>query len=476
MNKKGTKRTLMTSLLMLLLSCSMFVGSTFAWFTDEVVSSNNVIQSGTLDIVLEKWDGENWTDASTTPIFNYDKWEPGYTEVVNLRVVNLGTLALKWEATITAEKELSILADVINVYVRSDDQNDTVKDYISQITDRSLFDSLAEEGQFKKFTLRQFIENLTVMTKGSLLPAQESYLGIVLQMDTAAGNEYQGLDLGGNFELKILATQETYESDSFDDQYDANVPVPGNFKITTEPELDEAMMNGGNGVVLNDISEVSSELGKGTTLDLNLNGNALTGATGVNPINNLGTLSLSGGEINSDFRSIRNEGTLVLDNVNLNTAGVNYAIMTLGGNLVLSGGTITADRGGITAQGGTIEVNGTKFDIDGYSNKVGYGVYAASETAVEVVINDAEFKYNQKYTKYSVFYAGKNATIIVNSGKFGKGGSGHKSSNYIKTGDNGTIIIYGGTFEFDPSKYVAEGYEAVKGTDNWWTVSQVSGE
>jgi predicted ribosomally synthesized peptide with SipW-like signal peptide len=200
----------------------MLAGSTYAWFTDSITSSGNIIQTGTLDIALEKWDTTTsaWVDASDKPIFNYAKWEPGYTQVVNLRVVNLGTLALKWSATITTEDELSALADVINVYVRSDDQNDTVKDYIANITDRSQFETLAARGQFKKFTLRQFVENLTLMTQGTLVPQQESYLGIVLQMDTEAGNEYQNLSLGGEFDLKIVASQYAYEEDSFDNTYD----------------------------------------------------------------------------------------------------------------------------------------------------------------------------------------------------------------------------------------------------------------
>ena len=51
--KVSTKRALLMSALALLLCLSMFVGSTFAWFTDEVTSANNIIKSGTLDIGFE---------------------------------------------------------------------------------------------------------------------------------------------------------------------------------------------------------------------------------------------------------------------------------------------------------------------------------------------------------------------------------------------------------------------------------------
>ena len=52
MNKKNTKRALLTSVLSLTLCGSMLVGTTFAWFTDSVSSTNNVITAGNLDVEL----------------------------------------------------------------------------------------------------------------------------------------------------------------------------------------------------------------------------------------------------------------------------------------------------------------------------------------------------------------------------------------------------------------------------------------
>ncbi|MBQ1965919.1 MAG: hypothetical protein II348_04510, partial [Clostridia bacterium] len=83
MNKKNTKRALLASALSLLLCVSMLVGTTYAWFTDSVTSANNVIQSGTLDVVLEY--KTNWADDwapvdGNTKIFKEGAlYEPGYT-------------------------------------------------------------------------------------------------------------------------------------------------------------------------------------------------------------------------------------------------------------------------------------------------------------------------------------------------------------------------------------------------------------
>ncbi|MBR2472388.1 MAG: hypothetical protein IKB44_00375, partial [Clostridia bacterium] len=47
-------------------------------------------------------------------------------------------------------------------------------------------------------------------------------LGIALKMQETAGNEYQGLDLGGAFDIRIFATQNAVEADSLGTDYDAN--------------------------------------------------------------------------------------------------------------------------------------------------------------------------------------------------------------------------------------------------------------
>ena len=107
MKKQNAKRALVLSVLSLLLCCSMLVGTTFAWFTDSVTSGNNVIASGNLDVELEYYNGTAWekVDANTN-VFKTDAlWEPGYTEVVYLKVSNLGTLALKYKLGINVADE-----------------------------------------------------------------------------------------------------------------------------------------------------------------------------------------------------------------------------------------------------------------------------------------------------------------------------------------------------------------------------------
>ena len=121
-NSKSTKRSLLMSALALVMCLSMFVGSTFAWFTDSVTSSNNIIKSGTLEVAMTYADevGGTYEDASKGAIFDYKLWEPGYTQVKYVKLENLGTLALQYKLTVTPNvvnaNEKVKLADVIDVY------------------------------------------------------------------------------------------------------------------------------------------------------------------------------------------------------------------------------------------------------------------------------------------------------------------------------------------------------------------------
>ena len=98
-HNKNTKRAMLASILSVMLCAAMLIGTTFAWFTDSVTSSNNKIAAGNLSVAME-WangtealDAASWKDASSEAIFNYDKWEPGYTEVRHVRISNKGNLA-----------------------------------------------------------------------------------------------------------------------------------------------------------------------------------------------------------------------------------------------------------------------------------------------------------------------------------------------------------------------------------------------
>ena len=218
--KKSAKRALISSLLIMVMCFTMLAGSTYAWFTDSVTSANNIIKSGTLDVSLKWADGTldpaatatTWNDASTGAIFDYDKWEPGYTEVRHIAIKNEGTLALKYTVQIVPTDEVSALADVIDVYYF---------DPAQQLDERTDLAGIEPMG-----TLTAALSGMSTTAAGQLAPGASDVITIALKMQESAGNAYQDLSIGSDFKIVLLATQATYESDSFSNDYDANATYP----------------------------------------------------------------------------------------------------------------------------------------------------------------------------------------------------------------------------------------------------------
>ena len=193
-NTKLTKRALLSSITAMLLCVAMLIGTTFAWFTDSASTAVNKIQAGTLDVALEMQDNNgNWVTAEGKTLQfkvngqipaegTQSLWEPGCTyELPALRVVNKGNLALKYKILITG----------INGDAKLNEAIDWTINGVSLDGEKPLlagaFDTLTIEGHMKE----------------------------------EAGNEYQGLSIDG-IAITVFATQDTVESDSANNQYDAD--------------------------------------------------------------------------------------------------------------------------------------------------------------------------------------------------------------------------------------------------------------
>jgi len=233
-NKNGTKRAFLMSVLSLILCISMFIGTTFAWFTDEVVSSNNIIQSGNLDAEM-KWsdDNTNWNDAAAGAIFNYQYWEPGYTEVKYVKIVNAGNLAFQFQLNIIPDQLPAVgevnLADVIEVRLvpAADAAGKTREELLAVPAVGTLSDLIADrDGAAHGVLLPAEGVGSNDYNVAVDTPRGELAYCIVLHMQKSAGNEYQNLSVGDGFPVQLLATQYTWENDSFDHIYDDNAMFP----------------------------------------------------------------------------------------------------------------------------------------------------------------------------------------------------------------------------------------------------------
>ena len=218
-NKKTTKRALIASVISLLLCFTMLLGTTYAWFTDSVTSAENIITAGNLDVTLEFADAKadpeatetEWTDASNTPIFTYENWEPGYVEAHHIKITNAGTLDLKYVIHIEIEDggRIDDVQKVIDIY------------YVDPAVKVESRADLSEE--MKLGTLEYVLSNPDM--NGKLLAGESDTITLALKMQESAGNDYRDMQIGP-FTIKLLATQLASEDDSFDNKYDADAMYP----------------------------------------------------------------------------------------------------------------------------------------------------------------------------------------------------------------------------------------------------------
>ncbi|MBO5123000.1 MAG: hypothetical protein J6B99_07530, partial [Oscillospiraceae bacterium] len=193
MSKKTTKRALAMSFVSVFLCVCMLVGTTFAWFTDSVTSSNNIIKSGTLDVEMYWAKGNEavpttdagWTNAATGAIFNSQLWEPGYVEARHIKIENKGTLALKYQLNIVPNGTVSDLTDVIDVYYN---------DPAVQVADRTALTADKQLG-----TLTNVLANMGTTAYGELKAGESHTITIALKMQESATNEYQDKSIGSAF-------------------------------------------------------------------------------------------------------------------------------------------------------------------------------------------------------------------------------------------------------------------------------------
>ena len=235
MASKRTRRALISSVISLVLCCSMLIGTTFAWFTDSVTSTNNIIKSGNLDIELYYQNDEtsDWTKVdATTNVFKVNTlWEPGHTEVVKLKVVNEGTLALKYQLGVNVASETGSFNMAGEAFKLSDHIQFAIIDGDKNYTRAQAVE--AAEGTAT--ALKQAYDSDTIVLypkaefeKDSTKP-MEAVVTMVVYMPTTVGNEAnygKGQTVPQiNLGLNLFANQYTFEEDSFDETYDANAGI-----------------------------------------------------------------------------------------------------------------------------------------------------------------------------------------------------------------------------------------------------------
>ena len=198
MKTVSTKKTLIASVFAMLLCVSLFVGSTFAWFTDSASTSVNTIKAGSLNVELLDADGESplgdslkWVKADGAAAGEEVLWEPGCSyNLEGFRIKNAGNLALKYKVVINGLTGSAKLLSVIDFTVKMGGE------------------TVALEGWEGNLAANAVTEVITI--SGT--------------MKVDAGNDYMNEKIE-NISITVVATQDTVESDSNGNTYDSGADM-----------------------------------------------------------------------------------------------------------------------------------------------------------------------------------------------------------------------------------------------------------
>lgn len=215
-----TRKVLVSSFIAILFSILTFTFTTFAWFSDSISSSENIITMGNLDVEmywsndLENGNWNNIEDPSKNTVFSHGNYEPGYTDVKYLKIVNAGSLAFKYDVSLLPAGEIGELAEVVDLYYLYDAKYN--------ISSRSLTE-MEKLGTIKNILGKSITNTQVLLPKyvndGTHI-SSEVIIAVALKMQTSAGNEYKGKSLGDGFSIRLVATQYSFEGDSFGKDFD----------------------------------------------------------------------------------------------------------------------------------------------------------------------------------------------------------------------------------------------------------------
>ena len=268
MEQTKTKKALIMSVLSMVLCIAMLIGMTFAWFTDTASTGVNKIQAGNLDVELEySKDFTTWTKVTdTTKVFEDSTlWEPGRTEVVYLRVKNAGNLALKYTLGIynlyenrgkNVAGDYYYLRNFVKLGAVEADQAFTDRDEaINAVNaEAKLIGDIGTAG----------------LAGASLVNANDAKTyAMVLYMPTEVGNEanpknadpYWAAKL--SFGIRVSATQEMSESDSYNNTYDekaSTILSAVSFSSGTHEITQNIQANGRFGAVQAENSSINADV------------------------------------------------------------------------------------------------------------------------------------------------------------------------------------------------------------------------
>lgn len=447
--RKNTKRALIASVLSMVLCIVMLIGSTFAWFTDNVTNRNNKIVTGNLNVELySKQDDHYVLVTENTQLFDPDAlWEPGYTQTISLKVKNAGELALKYKFA------LNIFSETPGI--NTDGESFHLSDHLvfgkivgdQDITYETREDAWAAAGS--QTGLKDDV------TERVLLPQQEEYIILIVYMPATVGNNanYRG-DTAPTIHLGITldAVQTSHETDSFGQDYDANVEFPLNdtdaVKAGKKARIGKAyydsvaaaIENAEEGSVITLICDTTESviIAQDVKIHLDLGGHILSSDQGA-ALTNRGTLySLTNGTIHAKGMDVSKENAGIVNEIGASIEIMNVDVQSEVWAAIQNSGHIG-------------EITGGRYD--GHPETYGDGVYSNTSSGLinlqGGVVNSITGGVFQGFTAIN----NEGTISSITGGRFecpyidanGKAMFSDGNISFVYSG-TGTVTIQGGTW------------------------------
>ena len=191
-NSKIKKIALTLSLCMLVVWAFLGTGASLAWFADEAPELRNIFHTAEFDLkVSHRLDNEEWEEIEAgTKIFDDEAlYEPGYVQVIYLKVENKGTIPFDFHTAVSVT-DYTIATNMFG--------------QLFNLQDHLLFGIVAADTEAEMDTLvadRDSAESIAQMrlnnysTDTAYLDANDSaYLALVVRMPKEVKNEanYRG--------------------------------------------------------------------------------------------------------------------------------------------------------------------------------------------------------------------------------------------------------------------------------------------
>ncbi len=213
------EKALIFSLLAIILTMSLLVGTTYAWFTDSVTSTNNVIQTGSLDVELyyRLNTANEWKQVkSDTNLFMQNAiWGPGHVELIWLKIVNEGNLAFNYEIGINVTHEVGSFNVDGDEFYLSDYIMYGFIDGESVLSADEALEAVRDSSKTLKIPYNSQPTLLLPSDEVDSAEESESVVTLVIYIPENVGNSLNPAEGAPTPQLKmgvrIIATQSTYE-------------------------------------------------------------------------------------------------------------------------------------------------------------------------------------------------------------------------------------------------------------------------